>query len=250
MEILAKKEKELAEKEAEFQKERIFNEKQLLQDAEALELREKELSKEKENLQKSVTESEGSGEEATSNLAKDIVDKVKMELKEHSENIEMPNEDSVIFDKLNLEEPKVESEEEKTEEVESTDFIFPSGFEVKRNYSVHFEQFNHEFITLVYVNVLRCTSDKAVAFKDYLNAIFESDYKKIILDVSLSEFIDSTFLGVMVSFLKKLRKEDREMAIVVDLSKMTTTTFLLSGLDKVFNIVEDVETAFNQFYKN
>ena len=54
----------------------------------------------------------------------------------------------------------------------------------------------------------------------------------------------------MVSFLKKLRKEDREMAIVVDLSKMTTTTFLLSGLDKVFNIVEEVETAFNQFYNN
>ena len=52
----------------------------------------------------------------------------------------------------------------------------------------------------------------------------------------------------MVSFLKRLRKDDREMAVVVDLSKMTTTTFLLSGLDKVFNILETVEIAFNQFY--
>ena len=172
-----------------------------------------------------------------------------MELEEQGHEIEMPSEDSEIFDKLDLEEPEVESEDDVAEtESNEPDFKFPSGFEVKRNYAVQYEQFNYEFITLVYVNVMRCTSDKAANFKDFINEIYESDYKKIILDVSLSEFIDSTFLGVLVSFLKKLRKDDREMAIVVDLSKMTTTTFLLSGLDKVFNLVEDVESAFNQFY--
>jgi len=76
----------------------------------------------------------------------------------------------------------------------------------------------------------------------------ESNSKKIILDVSYSEFLDSTFLGVMVAFLKQLRRNDREMKVIVELSKMTTTTFILSGLDRVFTLEEDLNAAFYSFY--
>ena len=205
----------------------------------------------KKRIQNKVSEEIDEVEEERSELAKDLVDQVKKELEGKVETtIEMPVEESEIVDKLTIEEPEPEEIEEMPTElpVSAPDFQFPSGFEIVRNHNVPFEQFNFEFITVVYVNTLRCTADKATDFKDFLNNILESDFKKIILDVSSSEFIDSTFLGVMVSMLKKLRKDDREMTVVVDLSKMTTTTFLLSGLDRVFNIVETVEIAFNSFY--
>ena len=108
----------------------------------------------------------------------------------------------------------------------------------------------HEFIAVVFVNLSRCTSEKAVEFKNFMTEIEKIDSKKIIVDLTFAEFIDSTFLGVLVSFLKKLRRDDRELAVVLDMTKMTSTTFLLSGLDRVFNLAQDLETAFDEFFNS
>ena len=81
-----------------------------------------------------------------------------------------------------------------------------------------------------------------------MNEVFESNTTKVILDVSTSDYLDSTFLGVMVAFLKQLRKNEREMKVIVQLDKMTTTTFILAGLDRVFTLEENLNETFYSFY--
>ena len=41
---------------------------------------------------------------------------------------------------------------------------------------------------------------------------------------------------------------EEEMKVIVELSKMTTTTFILAGLDRVFTLEEDLNESFYSFY--
>ena len=241
MSIVEKKEKELANREAEIEKERIYSEKMLQQEAEALEQREMELIRERKNILRSkIDQNESFAKESS------LIDIKKSEVetgikKIEEERAEIETRTSVI---------------EETNVPSATTHIFkednspqwPAGLDIQRDRSKLFQHFKYEFISIVLVNLSRCTSDKAVDFKTFLNKVFESNSKKVILDVSYSEFLDSTFLGVMVAFLKQLRRNDREMKIIVELSKMTTTTFILSGLDRVFTLEEDLKAAFFDFY--
>nr|MDA3860718.1 STAS domain-containing protein [Melioribacteraceae bacterium] len=239
MSILEKKEKELAAREADIEKDRIYSEKMLQQEAESLEQREMELIQERKDILKSKIENKETYIQETSKIGinKDEVNLGVNRLKEERAEIES---------KTLIEPGKPAAETHIFKEDSSPQL--PAGLEIKRDRMQYFQHYKYEFISIVIVNLSRCTSDKAVEFKNFLNEIYEENSKKIILDVSFSEFLDSTFLGVMVAFLKQLRRNDREMKVIVELQKMTTTTFILSGLDRVFTLEEDLNAAFYDFY--
>jgi anti-anti-sigma regulatory factor len=59
-------------------------------------------------------------------------------------------------------------------------------------------------VAIVHVFLNRATLAKAVKFKEFVGDIITSGSAKIIIDLSICEYVDSTFLGAMVALLKKV----------------------------------------------
>jgi len=238
MEALAKKEKELAYRESEIEKEKGFSEQLLKQEVKAIVKREKELEEEKQKLsaEKVIAEK---------NIRKEQMDELPGIDQEINNIIEDQSSASDIFihGMISGDEKDVKDKESKPGKI----WLLPD-FVIERDPIKNFHYFVHEFIVVVFVNLSRCTSINAVEFKEFITKIEKLNARKIIIDLTFAEFIDSTFLGVLVSFLKRLRRDDRELSVILDMTKMTSTTFLLSGLDRVFNLAQDLETAFDEFF--
>jgi anti-anti-sigma factor len=99
---------------------------------------------------------------------------------------------------------------------------------------------------IIEVNIPRTSIYLANDFKDLLlNAIDEGE-KYIVVDFSKCEFVDSTFLGVLVVSYKKLIPVGGNIHLVV------TNPNVIAGLEmtrmnKIFKIFPTVEEAINNF---
>jgi anti-sigma B factor antagonist len=86
----------------------------------------------------------------------------------------------------------------------------------------------------------------APEFKEALLEAIADGVRTVIVDLTDTTFIDSTTLGVLVGGLKRLRPEDRTLALVCS-DQNITKIFEITGLDKVFPIYatrsEAVETS-------
>lgn len=71
--------------------------------------------------------------------------------------------------------------------------------------------------------------------KKYLNELLEKEMLNITLDIKNLEYIDSTGLGVIISILKVLKSNEKEISIINardNIKKILNIT----GLDKIFNL--------------
>lgn len=66
--------------------------------------------------------------------------------------------------------------------------------------------------------------------------------QRLVIDLTRTRFLDSTALGVLIGAVKRLRPLDGRMAIV-NTEPSTTKTFQITGLDRIFTIVETREQA-------
>ncbi len=83
----------------------------------------------------------------------------------------------------------------------------------------------------------------AIQFKDKMRKIADSSHKRIILDLSGVDFLDSSGLGAVVVVLKMMPPTQRfELA---GLTPAVAKVFHLTRMDQVFTIHPDVNTAFS-----
>ena len=75
----------------------------------------------------------------------------------------------------------------------------------------------------------------APEFKEALLEAIADGARTIVVDLTDTTFIDSTTLGVLVGGLKRLRPEDRTLALVCS-DQNITKIFEITGLDRVFPI--------------
>lgn len=74
-------------------------------------------------------------------------------------------------------------------------------------------------------------------FRHELHACIEGDgAKEVIVDLSGTTFIDSTFLGIVLGGMKRLREQGGEISVVCPDS--IRKIFELTGLDRVLTITE------------
>jgi len=109
------------------------------------------------------------------------------------------------------------------------------------------EESNDEFalsimddINIVTVNLPRATMEKAVELKDFIQKVVDENGHKLILDLSRSEFVDSTVLGVLVSALKKAKAAGGNL-ILVWADQTESSMFYITRMDKVFTICKTVD---------
>ncbi len=97
-----------------------------------------------------------------------------------------------------------------------------------------FEKEYSSDIVIINVNISRATVKEAHEFKKYIEEEIRKKKLKIIIDLSSCDFIDSTFIGVLVVMLKKLADIGGELRIVEPPS-IAHTILTVTGTLKVFN---------------
>jgi anti-sigma B factor antagonist len=93
----------------------------------------------------------------------------------------------------------------------------------------------HNDILLVNLDIKEASLENGDAFKAEVIKLFEKYQKSIAINMSTVDYIDSSFLGSIVSAFKHLITFKAEV-VLVGLSKDITNLFALTRLDKVFKI--------------
>jgi len=103
-----------------------------------------------------------------------------------------------------------------------------------RDKMLDFEKEYVSDIVIITVNISRATLKEAHEFKKFIDDEIKKKKLKIIIDLSPCDFIDSTFIGVLVVTLKKLADAGGELRIVEPPS-IAHTILTVTGTLNIFN---------------
>ena len=109
-----------------------------------------------------------------------------------------------------------------------------------------FEKQSSGEVLIEKVNLLRATTVEASIMKKRLYEDIHLYKKKIIVDISKCDFIDSSFLGALVISLKRTRETGGDIKIVTG-SSVVKETLHITGFLKVFENYSSVEDALKSF---
>lgn len=101
-------------------------------------------------------------------------------------------------------------------------------------------------VTVIHVYLTRATLIKAVNFKDFVGELITEGATKFVVDLSICEYIDSTFLGAMVALLKKVNSLNGDLKLVYN-KETPSLVFVLTRMDKVFKIFPMLQEAIESF---
>lgn len=101
-------------------------------------------------------------------------------------------------------------------------------------------------ILVEFIKFERATIKEADLLKDNLAKAIISGFKKIIVDLSEVEYIDSTFLGVLVSALKRVTKEHGDIRLI-GFKPAVHAMFELTRMFRVFQTYSDLHKAIKSF---
>ncbi len=96
------------------------------------------------------------------------------------------------------------------------------------------------------VNLERGTIKHADQLKKHLVDVIENGYNKIVLDISACNFIDSSFLGVLVAILKRTTSSNGDLKLV-GFQPAVRSMFELTRLFRVFDSFADKRNAVQSF---
>lgn len=98
------------------------------------------------------------------------------------------------------------------------------------------------------VNLDRATIREAEDLKEMLTQKINLGYKKIVIDLSVVEFLDSTFLGIIVGALKRVAKIGGDLKLV-GFKPAVQSMFELTRLFRVFESYSELQLALKSFQK-
>lgn len=101
-------------------------------------------------------------------------------------------------------------------------------------------------ILVIQINYPRATFNEANILKNSIEKGVEKGYIKIILDLNNCEYVDSTFLNIMVNGLKRVTKLNGDIRIV-GLQPTVLAMFELTRIFRVFQTYSDVQKAVDSF---
>jgi anti-anti-sigma factor len=109
-----------------------------------------------------------------------------------------------------------------------------------------FEKKIEKDIIIEVVNLSRATWKEANEFKKILEEDVEKKFRKLVVDISQCEFLDSTFLGTLVLAKRSLNKIGGELKIVEPASVFKVLREKTSTL-QVFDSYKSLDDAVDSF---
>jgi anti-anti-sigma factor len=101
-------------------------------------------------------------------------------------------------------------------------------------------------ISIVKINIFRATHRDLNEFMRALNLILETNPNKIIIDFGDCQFVDSMIIGIMIITVKKVRKFEGDIRLVIP-NENIINTFYQTRLDKIFKQFGTLEQALISF---
>jgi anti-sigma B factor antagonist len=98
-----------------------------------------------------------------------------------------------------------------------------------------------EDVLVVRVQDTRIDASRAPVFKDEITKRVEARRTKLVLDLTLVEFIDSVGLGALVSCFKRMG--GRGKLVIVGAKGAVSRLFSLTRMDRVFPLYPTVDEA-------
>ena len=95
---------------------------------------------------------------------------------------------------------------------------------------------------LITVNLSEASLNQSEEFKNYIYDNSSDTEPKLVIDMSNIKYMDSSFIGALVSGLKHVLTKNGEMALV-NIQEDVLALFELTRLDKVFKIYDSVDDA-------
>lgn len=98
------------------------------------------------------------------------------------------------------------------------------------------------------INVDRATLKESEVLKPMMIKRIDEGYRKIVIDLTACEFMDSTFLGVLVNALRRVAKLGGDLRLV-GFKPAVQAMFELTRLFRVFESYSDLHEAVGSFSK-
>lgn len=97
------------------------------------------------------------------------------------------------------------------------------------------------------VNFSRATLKETEVFRNRIKKDIGDGKKNIVVDLSLCDFCDSSFLGALVVCTKKSVSDSRKFSIIIRQGTSLSDIFYATRLDRVFTIYKTREEALKHF---
>jgi anti-anti-sigma factor len=101
-------------------------------------------------------------------------------------------------------------------------------------------------ISIIKVNIIRVTNRDSNELMRVLNLLLESNQKKLVIDFSNCQFADSIIIGVLIITLKRLKKLEGDIRLVLT-GEYMVDTFSKTRLNKIFKHFRTIEQALEGF---
>lgn len=111
----------------------------------------------------------------------------------------------------------------------------------------YFEKQTCDDVIIEKVNLHRATMMEASTMKARLLENISVGQKKIVVDISQCNFIDSTFFGALVFSLKRIRSNEGEIKLIVKPASNSEEIINLSNVRNIFDIYTSMEDALNDY---
>ena len=103
------------------------------------------------------------------------------------------------------------------------------------------QRYEEEGIKIEKINLVRATMQEAQQIKE--NLIEDAlDFKKIIVDLSSSEYVDSTFFGALVYAHRQIKEKGANIVLIMSNSFMKRT-FMFQDIAKIFRVYNSIREA-------
>jgi anti-anti-sigma factor len=101
-------------------------------------------------------------------------------------------------------------------------------------------------VLVIKTGLKRATMSESGEFKDLLMKEMEKGHNKILIDLRDCEFIDSTFLGTLISASRKLIKNEGSIKLLAHYT-LIPSILKLTGTSKMLPVFEDKQQALESF---
>jgi anti-anti-sigma factor len=114
---------------------------------------------------------------------------------------------------------------------------------------MNFEKEIKEDIVIEKINLIRATYKEAEEFRIFVQNDIEAGWQKIIIDMETCEFMDSSFLGVLINSMKQVEKLNGALKLA-SVHDDTQVILDITRMSDMFNIYPDKEEAIKSFRPN
>lgn len=114
---------------------------------------------------------------------------------------------------------------------------------------MNFEKEINGDIVIEKVNLKRATYKEAEEFRNFVQNDIEAGWLKIIIDMKSCEFMDSSFLGVLINSLKQLERSNGSLKLA-SVHDDAQTILDITRISDMFKIYPDKDDAIISFRSN